>query len=123
MLFDVLGYYQIDGGSVFMTVLTVLGMFLYFVTSSDSASMVIDQISSNGQKEGPMWQRVFWAVSEGATATVVLVAGKTNGLKTLQAISILSAFPFCILMVIMMWLFVRFIQLENDPKRKELQAT
>merc|ERR1719510_1980451 len=119
MLFDVIDNLPMDG---MMTVLAIIGMFLYFVTSSDSASMVIDQISSNGVKEGPMWQRVFWAVSEGATATVVLVAGKGNGLSSLRAISIISAMPFCILMLIMSWIFVGFVQRETEPdpeKRRE----
>ena len=57
---------------------------LYFVTSSDSGSLVIDCLSSNGDPEPPKVQRVFWALMEGATATALLVAGGKKGLTALQ---------------------------------------
>jgi len=47
----------------------------FFVTSSDSGSLVIDIISSGGAENPPVWQRIFWAVSEGAVAATLLVAG------------------------------------------------
>lgn len=56
-----------------------LGIILYFVTSSDSGSLVIDCLSSNGDPDPPRLQRVFWALMEGATATALLVAGGKEG--------------------------------------------
>jgi len=59
----------------------------FFVTSSDSGSLVIDIISSGGAENPPVWQRIFWAVSEGAVAATLLVAG---GLAALQTAAISS---------------------------------
>ncbi len=56
-----------------------IGIVLYFVTSSDSGSLVIDCLSSNGDPDPPRLQRVFWALMEGATATALLVAGGKEG--------------------------------------------
>merc|ERR1719277_2896032 len=93
MLFDMIELFPFKD---FFTLITTLGISLYFVTSSDSASAVIDQIASNGEKEGPVWQRVFWAVTEGLTATVVIAsagedhAAQEMALKALRSISIIS---------------------------------
>ena len=56
---------------------------IFFVSSSDSASYVVDMLTSGGNTDPPMWQRVFWASAEGATAGVlVFVAGEVlAGLK------------------------------------------
>ena len=82
MWFDVMRSYG-DVGD-FLSVFSVIAIVLYFVTSSDSGSLVIDCLSSNGDPEPPTLQRIFWAVLEGATATALLKAGGTNGLVALQ---------------------------------------
>ncbi len=69
----------------------------FFVTSSDSGSLVIDMITSGGDPDPPVWQRVFWAVTEGVVAAALLVAG---GLQALQAASIAAALPFTAVMLI-----------------------
>jgi len=71
---------------------------LFFVTSSDSASLVIDTIASGGQEEPPVRQRIFWAVFEGVVAVVLLVAG---GLKALQTAALTTALPLCALIMLM----------------------
>merc|ERR1719419_1893763 len=113
MLFDLLEMYPLRD---FMVFVTTVGISLYFVTSSDSASSVIDAMASNGQAEGPIWQRVFWAVTEGATAHAVLKAGGADALKALRSIAIIAAFPFCLLMFAMAFTFLRFLKAENDPE-------
>jgi len=113
MLFDLLEMYPMRDFMVFMT---TVGISLYFVTSSDSASSVIDAMASNGQVEGPIWQRVFWAVTEGATAHAVLHAGGRDALTALRSISIVAALPFCILMFAIAFGFLRFLKAENDPE-------
>ena len=90
-LFDVLPW------SFFISLLTVLLIVTFFVTSSDSGSLVIDSLASGGVIETPAWQRVFWAVLEGAVASVLLLAG---GLSALQTMTIASALPFAIIMLI-----------------------
>ena len=66
-------------------------MVTFFVSSSDSGSLVIDIITAGGEPDPPKAQRVFWAVLEGCVAAVLLLTG---GLEALRAASITSAFPF-----------------------------
>merc|ERR1712176_662561 len=61
---------------------------IYFVTSSDSGSLVVDILASNGRTEHHWIQRVFWAITEGAVATALLVAGGPEALRALQAAGI-----------------------------------
>ncbi|MCG5538046.1 BCCT family transporter [Halorhodospira sp. 9622] len=68
-----------------------------FGSSSDSGSPVIDQLASGGRAVTPVWQRVFWAVMEGAVAAVLLVAG---GLAALQTMAVTSALPFAVIMLV-----------------------
>jgi choline/glycine/proline betaine transport protein len=59
--------------SLLATVLVVT----FFVTSSDSGSLVVDMLTSGGRDDAPVWQRIFWALLEGAVAAVLLGAGGT----------------------------------------------
>ena len=82
------------------TILSLLALLLvvtFFVSSSDSGSLVIDTLASGGKKEPPVWQRVFWAVTEGVVASILLLAG---GLDALQTMTIVSAFPIIILLAL-----------------------
>ena len=67
MWFDVMQKYG-DLGT-FLSVLSIMGIILYFVTSSDSGSLIIDCLSANGKQDPPIIQRIFWALTEGACAT------------------------------------------------------
>jgi choline/glycine/proline betaine transport protein len=73
---------------------------IFFVTSSDSGSYVVDMIASGGDPNPPVWSRAFWAGLEGVIAAVLLVAG---GLAALQTMAILVALPFSIVMVLMVF--------------------
>ena len=73
---------------------------VFFVTSSDSGSFVVDMLAEGGDLDPPRWSRAFWAVMEGAVAIVLLVVG-AGGLAALQTMSILVALPFSIVMVLM----------------------
>ncbi|PSJ44749.1 choline transporter [Zobellella endophytica] len=76
---------------------TVVLIITFFVTSSDSGSLVIDSLASGGAQHTPVWQRVFWASTEGIVAAALLLAG---GLGALQTASIVSALPFAVIMLI-----------------------
>ncbi|RUO40897.1 choline transporter [Pseudidiomarina aestuarii] len=80
-----------------LSFLTVILIVTFFVTSSDSGSLVIDSLASGGNPNTPVWQRVFWASSEGIVAAVLLLAG---GLGALQTASIASALPFAVIILI-----------------------
>jgi choline/glycine/proline betaine transport protein len=72
----------------------------FFVTSSDSGSLVVDILTSGGRDDSPTWQRIFWAIVEGVVAASLLMAG---GLAALQSATIASALPFTIVMILMCW--------------------
>ncbi len=76
--------YFISGS--FLSIISLGGIILYFVTSSDSGSLVIDSLSANGHLDPPVSQRIFWALTEGACATALLVAGGENALNALQSV-------------------------------------
>jgi len=88
--------YDLLPGSSIMSGLTVLLIITFFVTSSDSGSLVIDSLASGGKEESPVWQRIFWAFLEGTVAAVLLLAG---GLSALQTMTITSALPFAVIML------------------------
>ena len=95
---------------MFMAVVSLIAIILYFVTSSDSGSLVIDCISANGYPEPPVIQRIFWALTEGATATALLVAGGRNSLTALQTVSVACGLPFTFVLnwtCVSMWRAVR----------------
>lgn len=79
-------------------IICTLCVVLFFVTSSDSASLVVDTIASGGKKNPPISQRIFWAVLEGAVAAVLLFAG---GLRALQTAAITTALPFSLVIIVM----------------------
>lgn len=81
----------------------------FFVTSSDSGSLVIDMLASGGEDDAPVWQRIFWAVSEGVVAAALLLAG---GLGALQTASIATALPFTVIMLFMCWGLLRALRIE-----------
>jgi BCCT family betaine/carnitine transporter len=78
----------------------IILVIVFFVTSSDSGSLVIDTITAGGKVDAPVAQRVFWAIFEGLVAIVLLLGG---GLAALQAGAIATGFPFAILMLLMMY--------------------
>ncbi|MDM3871389.1 BCCT family transporter [Porticoccus sp. W117] len=85
----------------FTTVTSVLGIILvvvFFITSLDSGALVIDMITSGGKTDAPTRQRVFWCCFEATIAITLLVGG---GLVALQAFSIAMGFPFCLVLMLM----------------------
>lgn len=80
--------------------LATVCIVLFFVTSSDSASMVIDIIASGGNPNPPVGTRLFWALAEGLVASALLFAG---GLRALQAAAVTAALPFTIVLIIACW--------------------
>jgi choline/glycine/proline betaine transport protein len=78
--------------------LATLAIILFFVTSSDSGSLVIDIITAGGKRSPPTAQRIYWASLEGIVAGVLLVGG---GLTALQTAAISAGLPFSILIILM----------------------
>ncbi len=88
----------------FATVTSMLGIVLvlvFFVTSSDSGSLVIDTITAGGKTDAPVAQRVFWCTFEGIVAATLLLVGGSQALTALQAMAVSTGFPFTIVLLAM----------------------
>lgn len=94
-LFILLDQFPLSNITSFLAIILVLS---FFVTSSDSGSLVIDGLTSGGKLHAPVGQRVFWATTEGAVAAILLVGG---GLGALQAGAISTGLPFTIVLLVM----------------------
>jgi len=107
-------------------VLSLVAMVLvtiFFVTSSDSGSLVVDHLTSGGKLDSPTTQRVFWAIMEGLIAAVLLIGG---GLATLQTASVSTGLPFAIVLLIGVYsLYIGFTQevYVDDAVQKALKRT
>ena len=76
----------------------IILVVVFFVTSSDSGSLVIDTITAGGKTDGPMPQRIFWCVFEGLVAIALLLGG---GLAALQAMAVTTGFPFAAVLLLL----------------------
>jgi choline/glycine/proline betaine transport protein len=85
-------------GSTITSLIAIALVAVFFVTSADSGSLVIDTIASGGAEETPRWQRVYWCSLEGLAAGLLLLAG---GLSALQAATLVAALPFTVIMVLL----------------------
>ncbi|AWZ21629.1 choline/carnitine/betaine transport [Roseovarius sp. TM1035] len=95
------------------TITSTIGIVLvvvFFVTSSDSGSLVIDTITAGGKVDAPVPQRVFWCIFEGAVAIVLLIGG---GLTALQSAVISTGLPFTLVLLVMCWAIFRGLQSER----------
>lgn len=99
--------------SFITSLLATILIITFFVTSSDSGSLVIDMLTSGGIKETPLWQRIFWSSSEGFVAAALLLAG---GLGALQTASIIFALPFSIIMLFMAYGMHKALRIEAIKK-------
>ncbi|HCH02314.1 MAG TPA: choline transporter [Vibrio sp.] len=98
--------------------ITVILIITFFVTSSDSGSLVIDSLASGGAQETPAWQRTFWVATEGIVASVLLLA---CGLGALQTASVVSALPFAIIMLIAMVGMIKALRIEGHHEDSQQQ--
>jgi choline/glycine/proline betaine transport protein len=102
---------------------SIIGIVLvtsFFVTSSDSGSLVIDSITSGGQLDAPVGQRIFWALSEGAVAATLLIGG---GLGALRTAAITTGLPFTFVLLIMCYCLYLGLKREHEEQehRKKKQ--
>ncbi|MBB3106192.1 choline/glycine/proline betaine transport protein [Psychrobacter luti] len=100
-IFKLVEYYPLTKP---ITLLIVVMIVLWFVTSSDSASFVIDMLTAGGDTNPPKIQRLFWAIMQGVIAAILLAAG---GLDALQAAAIVAGLPFALVIFVMMYALLR----------------
>jgi choline/glycine/proline betaine transport protein len=109
--------------STITSVLATLLVVVFFVTSSDSGSLVDDMVTSGGHPNPPRAQRVFWAVSEGVVAATLLLGG---GLQALRTASLTSGLPMTLFLAVACFGLVRAFRAEDQvqgvPERAELRS-
>ncbi|WP_110590575.1 BCCT family transporter [Microbacterium suaedae] len=122
-LFTVLG--DLPLGNI-LSVMAIIIVAIFFITSSDSGSLVVDMLASGGHPNPPVWSRVLWAVLEGVLALGLLLAGGSDALSALQAGSLLTALPFSVIMILMAIALVKALryehrQIEHDQSVERLE--
>jgi choline/glycine/proline betaine transport protein len=95
--------------SSLLSVIAVLMIVVFFVTSCDSGAMVIDMLCSHGNNNTPLWQRVYWTAGVGIIAAVLLLA---DGISALQTMTIASALPFAVVLLIAMFGLIKALRVE-----------
>ncbi|HKJ11026.1 MAG TPA: BCCT family transporter [Ornithinimicrobium sp.] len=94
--------------------IAVVVVALFFATSSDSASLVVDILCAGDAEAGPVRQRVFWGVSEGTLAASLIVLGGEAGLVALQEVITVIGLPIFILVFAMMFALLKALIAEKD---------
>ena len=102
-----------------LAVFYILALTLFFVTSSDSGSLIVDHLASNGSKSHHWFRRMFWSITQGALSTALLSSGGATALKAVQAMAVLCGLPYIILMIFMVQSTVLLcraadLEVEND---------
>jgi choline/glycine/proline betaine transport protein len=103
----------LPGGTILAGFAIIL-IVLFFVTSSDSGSLVVDMLASGGDPNPPTWSRIFWGALEGLVAIALLTAGGANGLTALRYAAIIIALPFSIVMLFMCWASLKEFRAERQ---------
>ena len=102
-----------------ISLVAIIMVVVFFVTSADSGAMVVDMLASGGQSDTPTRQRVFWAASMGLVAIALLLAG---GLKSLQTATIASALPFTIALLFSMRGLLKALKLDATKRGLRYQS-
>mgnify|MGYP003385524672 CR=1 FL=1 len=103
-LFSLLEHFPL---SYFSILFVVIAGIIFFVTSSDSGSLVIDFITSGGREKTAVWLRIFWALAEGVVAATLVYGG---GLIALQTGSLVTGLPVCVLMLVLCYSIVKALR-------------
>ena len=103
--------------AIVLSVIATMLVISFFVTSSDSGSIVVNSITSGGRLKSPARQRVFWAALEGFVAALLLIIGGDQALSALQAAVIATGLPFAIIITVMSFLLLA--SLEQTYRRQK----
>ncbi|MGI1848745.1 BCCT family transporter [Rhodococcus ruber] len=106
-LFEFLGNFPWAGVMSFFAVVIVV---IFFITSVDSAAMVLDMMAAGNEGRVPLHQRLFWAVLMGLVAATMLVATGKDGLDALQQVITVIGLPFFVIGFVMMYSLVKGIR-------------
>jgi choline/glycine/proline betaine transport protein len=107
-----------------LSILVILVVAVFFITSSDSGSFVVDMLTSGGDLHPAVETRVFWAVTEGLVAAALLLAGE-EALQGLQAGAVSAGFPFAVVLLFATWSLLKGLRQERragEPPHRRHQA-
>ncbi|MFI2811724.1 MULTISPECIES: choline BCCT transporter BetT [Microbulbifer] len=113
-LFQFLEQFPMSG---FLSMLAIILVVIFFVTSADSGALVMNMLSSHGRDDTPVWQRIFWAGIIGVVAIALLLAG---GLASLQTAAITSALPFSLILLVALYGLIK--ALRTDTAKRDAQS-
>ena len=105
--------------SSLLSLVAVLMVVVFFITSADSGALVVDMLASGGREVTPLWQRLFWSILMGVVAMALLVA---DGLKALQTATIASALPFSVVLLAATWGLLKALRLDATKRGIRYQA-
>lgn len=105
--------------STITSIIAIVMVIVFFVTSADSGALVVDLLASNGAENSPVWQRVFWSLLIGVVAIALLLA---DGLEALQTATIASALPFSIILLLALWGVFKALKLDATKRRIRYQT-
>ncbi|ELL9330597.1 BCCT family transporter [Vibrio fluvialis] len=105
-------YDQLPFGSA-ISMISIVLILIFFITSSDSGSLVIDSITAGGKVDAPIPQRIFWASVEGAIAAVMLWIGGKEALQALQSGVVATALPFSFVLLLMCVSLIKGLRTEQ----------
>lgn len=88
---------------------------IFFITSADSGSLVVDMLTNGGTKKPNRIQRGFWAVCLGGVTWILLVAGGDDALSALQAASVITGLPFAVILLFMVAGLFKGLRTERAP--------
>ncbi|MGF1715504.1 BCCT family transporter [Photobacterium chitinilyticum] len=100
-----------------ISIISIVLILIFFITSSDSGSLVIDSITAGGKVEAPVPQRIFWATVEGAIAAVMLWVGGKEALQALQSGVVATALPFSFVLLLMCVSLIKGLNTERSLYR------
>lgn len=111
-LFQVFEFFPLTG---LLNTLSILLIFTFLVTSADSATYILASMTTHGSLNPQRFEKLVWGVLMSAIAGVLLYAG---GLEALQTASLISALPFTLILLLLMFSIIKLLQHEPLPIRK-----
>lgn len=110
-------FFDLLPGSEITSMLAVVLISVFFITSADSGAFVIDNIATRGSSRSPLWQRLFWAALLGLTAAILMATG---GLAALQSMTLIAALPFTCIMLLLCYSLLRGLRADRAHSSRRL---
>jgi choline/glycine/proline betaine transport protein len=117
LMFSFLDYLPLTTVVSFAVILIII---IFFVTSADSGIFVMNSIATKNAAKSPKWQMVFWGVLLAALALLLLNAG---GLKALQTMTLITALPFAVIMILFMVSLIKALMIDRNYYEKDFSAS